>query len=231
MKRIGKEADRLAGLVAGLMVEYRARRITLSHLEWFIGLPKKDLDALMCGGKSTIVPRKRRREKFALLADLGVITVPDDYAHGMCLDTFFKKNGKKLFNYNKNITDANFSNPSRILKPGDRLRVRAFHQIVSGRTTPKERMNFLRKQEGNIYTGAQGAVLVFEQKRDQLPKGIWYASFDEAGHLWEDSDGYHGVPHVSAYSDRDFDVDLGYLENDLDDNDAFLSFSDFAESP
>lgn len=191
-------------------------------------LKKALADALLLAKEKKSCPPT---EKFGLLDDLGVITVPDNYVHGTCLSTFFEENGEMFYNYNKNITDANFPNPSRILKPGDRLRVRVFHQIVPGSTTSKERMDFLEKQEGNVYTGAQGATLVFEQKRDQLPKGKWYASFDEAGHLWEDSDYCHRVPRVSANSDGVFDVFLGYLENDWDDSNAFLSFSDFVESP
>lgn len=170
-------------------------------------------------------------EKFALLVDLGVITVPDYYVHGTCLGTFFEENGKNLYDFNKSITDANFPNPSRILKPGDKLRVRVFYQIVPGSTTSKERMDFLEKQEGNVYAGVQGASLVFEQKRDMLPKGKWYASFDEAERLWKDSDGDHRVPDVYAYSDGDFGVVLGCLGRDWRDGYAFFSFSDFVESP
>jgi len=178
---------------------------------------------------SKVVVPAESAEIFALFADLGIITVPENYVHGTYLGAFFKENGKKLYDYNKNITDVNFPNPSRVLKPGDKLRVRAFHQIVSGRTTSQERMAFLEKQEGNIYTGAQGASLVFEQKRDQLPKGKWYASFDKAARLWKGSDGNHRVPDVLAYSDGDFCVGLSYLEVGWNDDDAFLSFSDVIE--
>ena len=170
-------------------------------------------------------------EKFALLVDLGIIVVPENYMYGTCLGTFFKANGKKLYDYNKNITDANFPNPSRILKPGDRVRVRAFHQIVPGKTTSEERMAFLEKQPGNFYAGAQGLVHVFEQKRDQLPKGKWYASFDKKDHLWEDSDGNHRVPRVGANSGGDFNINLGCLENAWHVNDALLSFSDIIVEP
>ena len=82
-------------------------------------------------------------KRFELLADLGVITVPDDYVHEKQLGLFEKKNRKKFYFYNDAITDTNFSNPTRILKPGDKLWVRAFKQIVSGSTTSEERMTFL----------------------------------------------------------------------------------------
>lgn len=168
-------------------------------------------------------------EKFALLADLGVVTVPEDYDHATALATFGKQNGKKLAYYNPAITDQNFSDPTRILKPGDKLRVCAFKQTVNGTTTSEERMNFLRRQ-GAIFVGAQGASLVFDQKRDQLPKGLWYASFDEKDRLWTDADGCHGVPCVYAFSHGDFDFGLGYFEDVWYDSDSFLCFRDLNES-
>ena len=166
--------------------------------------------------------------KFALLVDLGIIVVPDSHIPGKCLEMFFKNNHKNLYDYNKNITDANFSHPSQILKPGNKLRVRAFKQVVSGPTTSQERMAFLSKRkEGNIYVGAQGVSLVFEQKRDQLPKGRWYISFDEAKSLWEDSDGYHRLVSLNAYFDGLFEFSFGYLEGSWIDNFGFFGFSLF----
>ncbi len=200
--------------------------LTVEELEYWEQHLGELKDAAISGfsiGETTLV---KPTERFALLVDLGVITVPAGYMHGMCLSTFHKNNRKKFCGYNDNITDKNFPHPSRILKPGDKLRVRAYQQIVSGTTTSEERMAFLEKQKGNVYTGAQGASLVFEQKRNQLPKGKWYISFDEAENLWEDSGGYHRVPRVLAFSDGAFEFDLGYLEPDWYDGHAFLSFSD-----
>ncbi len=164
-------------------------------------------------------------EKFALLADLGTIIVPNDYDHGTWLSSFSKKNRKKFYSYNDDINDKNFPKPTRVLKPGDKLRVRAYHQVVSGTTTSEERMEFL-KTLNPVFIGAQGAALVFEQKRDQLPKGKWYASFDEKDRLWEDSDGSHRVPGMDANSDGDFRFNLGYFEEVWNDDNAFLCFCD-----
>ena len=164
-------------------------------------------------------------EKFALYKDLGIITVPDDYDHATMLYKFMKENREKFSGVNGNITDANFPNPTRVLKPGDKLHVRAFKQVVPGTTTSEERMAFLATQQA-IHTGAQGASLVFEQKRDQLPKGKWYASFDEKERLWEDAVGYHRVPDVDADSDGVFHWVLGYFGNVWNDDDAFLCFCD-----
>ncbi|MGH7249371.1 MAG: hypothetical protein ACREGC_00170 [Minisyncoccia bacterium] len=162
--------------------------------------------------------------KFALLADLGIITVPDDYEHAKRLDTFMKRNRKKFYGVNDNITDANFPNPSRVLKPGDKLQVRAFKQIVGGTTSSEERMAFLATQKA-VYTGAQGASLVFEEKRNQLPEGYWYVSFDEKDRLWFDG-GDRRVPCIDRRSHGDFYWSLGYFENDWSGGSALLCFCD-----
>lgn len=135
--------------------------------------------------------------KFAELIDLGTITVPDDYVHHDQADVFGR--------------GSRFPNPSRVLKHGDKFRVRAFRQIVPGTTTSEERMAFLATQKA-IYTGAQGASLIFDQKRNQLPKGFWYASFDEKDRLWTDAHGYHGVPLVGARLGGVFHRSLGHFE-------------------
>ncbi|MEK7639263.1 MAG: hypothetical protein AAB388_03840 [Patescibacteria group bacterium] len=163
-------------------------------------------------------------KKFALLVDLGTIVVPENYEHETALARFATANRGKCYYFNNLLTDANFNHPSRVLKPGDRLQVRAFHQIVSGTTTSEERLAFLRTQ-GAVFTGAQGAALVFEQKRNQLPKGKWYASFDEMECL-PSLENYHRVPDVYASTDGDFSVDLGYFEEVWHQRHAFFCFSD-----
>lgn len=171
--------------------------------------------------------------KFGLLVDLGTIVVPADYDHATCLVSFEKRHqgGKKksFAYYNENRNDTNFRNPSRILKPGDKLWVRAFQQVVGGTTTSEERMKFLATQNA-IHTGAQGLTVVFDQKHDQLPKGKWYSSFDEKDRLWRDSDRYHRVPRFDARSDGDFTWDLGCFERVWSDSYAFLCFCDLPKS-
>ena len=161
-------------------------------------------------------------KRFKLFADLGVITVPENYVHGKQLSSL---NQSEFYFFNNDITDKNFPNPTRILKPGDKLWVRAFKQVVPGNTTSEDRMGFLKKLNA-VFTGAQGASLVYQQKKDLLPKGYWYCSFDEKDHLWKDADGDHRVPYVSAYSDGDFRFRLGYFEFDWDDDRCILCFCD-----
>lgn len=146
--------------------------------------------------------------KFALLVDLGIITVPADYIP------------------TNEFAGGNFPNPSWVLKPGQRLWVRAHKQVLSGTTTSEERMQFLASL-GSHYTGAQGVKLVHDHKRNQLPKGYWYCSFDEKNRLWLDSERFHRVPGVSARSHGDFlFFRLGFFRKPWGDGDAILSFCD-----
>jgi|GEM_PF-945831 len=219
---IGADAARLAGLQIDALQKVRKGQLSLDHWKRFNNLSPEAREDRFGDGKK---PKAEPMEKFALFADLGIIMVPDDYDHATWLALFSKENRRKFYYCNDAITDPNFPNPSRILKPGDKLGVRAFKQIVPGTTTSEERMAFLATQKA-VHTGAQGASLVFEQKRDQLPKGFWYASFDEKDRLWKDAGGLHRVPFVVAYSDGAFHFHLGSFEYVWHGDLAFLCFCD-----
>jgi|SRR3989344_2286372 len=163
--------------------------------------------------------------EFVLLVDLGVITVPEDCR----LSTFSRENRGRFVYYEEAINDVNFSNPTRILKPGDKLGVQAFRQAVPSPTTSEERLEFCRRQDGNVFVGVQGTSLVFDQKRNLLPKGLWYSSLDQRERLWKDIRGCYGVPNLVALRGGDFDFDLRCFERPLDDRDAFLSFRNLSD--
>ena len=227
---IDADAVKLAGLQIDTLQKVRSGQVTLDQWERFNNLSTDDREARFSDWKKPepTAPAETT-EKFALLVDLGIITVPDDYAHEKRLTTFREQNHKKFFYYDKAITDAKFPNPTRILKPGDKFCVRAFKQVVGGNTTSDERMAFLATQKA-IHISAQGMSLVFDQKRDQLPKGKRYASFDEKDRLRTDADGCHWVPSMGCHSDGDFDFNLGYFEDVWNGNGAFLCFCDAEES-
>lgn len=158
--------------------------------------------------------------KFALLADLGVVTVPEEHR----LTSFRRKNRSLFWHCDPAITDDNFRSPTCILKPGDRLQVQAFKQVGLVATTVEERLEFCRRQQGNVFVGAQGIPLVFEQKCDRLPKGFWYAFLDTRERLWKDTGGCHGVPNLVVLRRGIFDLDLTCFERGLDEGDAFIVF-------
>jgi len=222
---LGENLASFIELSKKLLIDWELNPKKLLH--FFQNIRKDELLGLIAGTheiKEKIVEKQvemKQTEKFALLADLGWITVPEDYVHGKCLEIFWKNNRSKFYGYNEKITDKNFPNPSRILKPGDKLQVRAFQQITSGRTTSGERMNFLSTQKA-VHPGAQGCSLVFEQKRGLLPKGFRYSSSDEKDHLWKDSDGNRRVPNLIALSAGVFIWNLDCWSGD----DAFFCFCD-----
>ncbi len=195
--------------------------LTLEQLEYYEQHLNEIPTALARG---FIVPEPQVQEKFGLLVDLGIITVPEG-SPGTRLARFKNEYGDKFRYYNKDVTDEHYPNPSRVLKPGDKLWVRAFEQVVSGETTSGEHMAFLATQHA-VHTGAQGASHVFEQKRTQLPKDKGYASFDEKGNLLEDADRSHQVPLVYAYSGGEFSFYLVPFEHTWPVINAFFCFCD-----
>ncbi|MEX0918857.1 MAG: hypothetical protein WDZ85_02720 [Candidatus Paceibacterota bacterium] len=226
---IGADAAKLAGLQIDTLSKYRAGQLTLGQWERFNNLSLEAREARFGdwkkpGPTATAEPTELP-EKFALLVDLGIITVPADYDHRAELKTFAERNREKFYYYNDDISDQNFPNPTRILRPGERLRVRAFKQVVGGTTTSEERLAFFATQKA-IHTGAQGLSLVFEERRDQLPKGKWYVSFDEEERLWVDAGGYHRAPRVGCYLDGDFEFYLGDFRDVWRDDFAFLCFTE-----
>ncbi len=123
--------------------------------------------------------------KFALLIDLGLIKVPKGFKSRSCLKDFRNRkiNRDRITLISSYLDDAYFYRPSKILRPGQIFRVRVFAPVVSEPSSSEERMNFLTN-EGAIFTGAQGAALVIEQKYDELPRRKLYASFDRPSRLW-----------------------------------------------
>lgn len=183
----------------------------------------------MSGGIDVSVTNSPLTEpgKFALLKDLGDIIVPEGYNHPTYLSSFKREREGEFWYYNRDIKNANFSNPSRILKAGERLWVRSYHQIVPGETSSTERMGFLRGKQA-VFVGAQGAALVIEQKLLGFPQSKWHASFDEEDHLWQDDQLRRRVPDVSVNSDYGFNFCLFVLGCPKNQNYAFLGFFDEA---
>lgn len=173
-----------------------------------------------------IPPVKVVEPKFSLLTDLGTIVVPKKYKHEGAIAAFQKKHRSSFYSWSEAINDTNFSNPSRVLEPGDKLRVRIFKQNVGGTTTSEERLEFLKGLPGAVLVGAQGAALVFDQKGAKLPRGYWHLSFDEKERLWEDAGGCHRVPGVLVHGNGDRDWVAGDFERPWHDFDTLVSFCD-----
>jgi len=152
------------------------------------------------------------KQRFGIVKDLGAVVVPKDYNHATRLASFKKENEKKFCFYSDEITDQNYSHPTRILKPGDKLRVKIFGQTVFCLTKSQERIAFLDARRA-VYTGAQGASLVFEQKANELPKGFEYSSYDKKENLFENSEESHGLPNICAFLDGGFRFERARFED------------------
>lgn len=147
-------------------------------------------------------------EKFVLLADLSMITVPEDYRHATQLDSFRSTYRGHFDYYDDGVTGAQFPNPSCVLMPGASLSVRVFGlRVLPGMsaaklgiteverckasvTTIEECITFLNNQKA-VCVGAQGASLIWEQKREQLLPGYAIISFDEPKALLKQHNQYY----------------------------------------
>ncbi|MDD5068502.1 MAG: hypothetical protein PHS53_02250 [Candidatus Pacebacteria bacterium] len=140
--------------------------------------------------------------RFREYADLGVLQVPADYNHRTYLASCVQRNGDE-WDFDSGATDANFPTPSRILRPGDRLRVRIWEQI--GGTNSHTRMEFLDSL-GAVYPGVQGICLLCEEMEPKLPhhhSNLWFGSYDRPENLFQDERGNQMFMRALVVKDPD----------------------------
>ncbi len=196
---IGADAAKLAGLQIDMLQKMRSGQMTLAQVEWFNNLTKEQREAFLSGKKlPSIDPRFEFVKEFQ-------VTVPKDYNHGTQLGTLKKE---EFYYFNDAITDRNFRNATQKLVPGKTYTAKLFS--IKKTVTSLDCLG-LYKAVGAILTGAQGMSLVYQLKKDELPKGKWTVSFDQKDALWQGSDGDHRVPYVYADSGGDFWFSLGFF--------------------
>lgn len=215
---IGRDAAKLISLEIDMLQKLRSGQLTLRQIEWWQGLSKEERDRL---AGITLLDGH-----FTLIRTFSV-TVPLDYVHANRLETFKKKNEKKLHFFSIGITDENFRKSTK-LEPGRKFTVRIFGQNISGITTSDERMAFLQSKKA-VFVGAQGASLVLEEKSQELPRGFSYCSFDEKNALWRNGDGFHRLPLINVSVAGDIDFDLGMFEKPWNSQVCMLCFTDEEE--
>lgn len=222
---IDVDTAKLVGLQIDTLQKVRSGQITLGQWERFNNLSTDDREVRF-GTKTESVPTAGSSHKFSLFLSLGIVTVPNTYCHKNAI-AVFRQRYQKIILINDNISDEHFANPTRILKPGDRFRVRVFRQICRKCTTSNERMDFLRN-EGAVFLGFQGLAVVAEQMRSKLPRGKIYTSFDEKERLWQDPGGAHNVPQLTVYagSRDDYSLALMFFEAVWNCDYTFLCFND-----
>lgn len=186
----------------------------------FIEKPfKLDLTPIL---KDAFAPKlEEPKEKFSLLLEFK-ITIPPDYQHAGHLDTFSKNNKEKFDFYNDNIADKKFGKVSHQLIPGETYLVKIWLINKGMIASSQEILNLLAINNAYL-TGAHGAAMLWEQKKDALPKGKWYASFDKKENL-PLARGNTIVPIINCVSGGGFGFDLGYFEYDWNDDGCVLGF-------
>jgi len=216
-KNIGADAAKLAGLQIDTLQKVRNGQITLEHWEWFNKLNRVERDNL--AGVNVVVSR------FSLLSSLQ-FTVPKDYNHPTQLASFAKENRRKFYFYNSKIKDRNFAKVTNKLVPGKTYEAKIFK--ITKRVTSEDCLAFRKKTQKAIFVGAQGISVVWQQAKEQFPKGKWTVSFDEKDAFWQDANGRRGVPRVGRNIGDGWFFDLGRFEGDLDDGDCLLCLFDLS---
>lgn len=136
--------------------------------------------------------------EFEFFLDLGILEVPEEYISETWLDSFRRAHRKSFADYSVHITDKNFPYPSRILRPGDRLWVRAVRQIPAISDTERH-LAFLDTQ-GAVYPGPHALPLLWQQKYDLLPRDVFLYSLDQTDRLWKDHHDFHNVPFLRIFT-------------------------------
>lgn len=198
---IGADTAKLAGLQIDTLQKIRNGQIILEHLEWFNKLNKTERDRL--AGVNIADPH------FALLNTFQ-FTVPENYDHATQLASFAKENREKFYFYNDDITDTNFAKATNKLTPGKTYEAKIFG--ITKQVASEDCLAFLKTQKA-ILVGAQGISVVWQQAKENFPKGKYTVSFDEKNALWRDAFGYYGVPYMYRCLDGGWVFSLGYFED------------------
>jgi len=122
-------------------------------------------------------------KKFELVKTV-TLQVPNNFVHETYLDSKQGSPVKGIDVWNTwEITDQNFRKVSTQLKAGQRLQVEIFKGI--GLQSFKNGIQFL-KENNAVLVGAQGAGLVLELKREEIPNDSECYSFDEENYLYQE---------------------------------------------
>jgi len=150
------------------------------------------------------------------------LVVPADYQHDGYLGRLRKDHDRDLTYFHSAMTDKNYSRPTRIIKPGERFLIKL---VAVLRQVSSEECQRVYREHVAYYTGAQGAGLLYQHKRGELPVGKFTLSFDEEERL-PVVVGYHSVPDVYRHSAEHFELGLGSIEKPWHDDFVLALFCD-----
>ena len=139
--------------------------------------------------------------KFRPLADLGVLEWKEEYYLGDALK------------------------PSRMPKHGDKFRVQLHEQIVD-KTTSEERLTYLKSLPNTVLLGVHGHSMIYDQKRNDLPKGKWTGSFDRVDRIPFLNIRRKALKMFDTGGESFLPPSNGFAEFDWCRHDLLVSFSD-----
>lgn len=130
----------------------------------------------------------RSMQKFAVLVDLGIVTVPRNYVSATHFGNFCKNYSWWFDRWDKRIADKKSHSPLRVMNPGEKFHVRVFHQVLQGSSTDQERTTFLATQKA-VHTGVWGLALIFTKRSKVLPEAR-YTFYEEPDCVPKDDLGF-----------------------------------------
>lgn len=151
------------------------------------------------------------------------VVVPDGYNHGTVIADLHREHHNEFYRWDDASNDFNYANPSNVLTPGHRFKVKMFavkcEQVVSA----GDCLKVLAAYKG-VLTGAQGAALAYQQGKSYMSyKYKGFVSFDKKDNL-PVLNGYHRVPNVLADTDGSFCWGLDHFDDDWYESSVLLCF-------
>lgn len=138
---------------------------------------------------------------------------PPSFNHDTQIDVSLKKAkiSRTVDRVEPCLTSANFAKASAKLIPSGSYLVKIIP--ITETVTSQQCLEYLKKQNA-IPVGLHGLTLVFELKKDKLPKDRWIVSFAPKEELYVDKDGNHVVPYVHTFQEGEHSFEAESFENE-----------------
>jgi hypothetical protein len=119
---------------------------------------------------------------------LGVIIVPPRYNQYTFIADFYRRHmverERQTFGlFNKCLKDTAFTEPSLVLKPGDKLMISVVNPSLGSRDVPPDERFAHLQSLGGVFPSAQGLLLAFDHFKDCLRQDATYVAFDQRDRL------------------------------------------------
>lgn len=159
-------------------------------------------------------------DNFMLLEEFKLV-IPPEYDHKNRLRLFRSESEKEFYSYDPEITDENFGHTEAQMSPGELIIVKKF--AIKEVCSPEECLEFLKGQHDVVFAGGPHALaIVWEQKREALPKGKWTVSLQNKEGLLKGRNGDLRFPLLYRFSGGGERFDLGSFDGNLGEDCCLL---------